>query len=192
MERSEIESWLRDHPHASQTQPRELLDRCEEEVRDHARHDAWLQARDVAESSLRRFERVFGLPASDAFVAREVCHEIARELKRHEPHPDEQSTARWVGRALVATLDDEARGMLREWVYELAEQEEHEAWLRIVEFADHLGRTLIRDAGMTADLDWDLERSYPRVAARVARMMIREFELRAAMIPLESYEGSVH
>jgi hypothetical protein len=61
-----------------------------------------------------------------------------------------------------------------------------------VEFADRLGRTLIRDAGMTADLDWDLERSYPRVAARVARMMIREFELRAAMIPLESYEGSVH
>jgi len=35
---------------------------------------------------------------------------------------------------------------------------------------------MIHDAHMTSDFDWVSDFSYPKVAGRVARMMIREFE----------------
>ena len=59
---------------------------------------------------------------------------------------------------------------------ELAEKEEHAVWLEIVRFTDHMARSLIRDAGMTRALEWDFDHSYPRVAARVAKLMMQEFE----------------
>ena len=179
MERQELENWFAQHPDSIYTQPEVLLDRCEAEVRDHATYDAWLHAREIAEESLHRFERIFGLPASDAFVTREICHEIARELKNHEPHPDERQAAEWAGQAILDVLDDEARDQVRAWLCDLAEKEEHTAWRSIVHFTDHLAQTLIRDQHMTSELDWDLEHTYPQVAVRVAKMMIREFELRA-------------
>ncbi|GEM_PF-4906336 len=179
MERMDLENWLAGHPDSVRTEPSRLLDTCEREVRAHAKQDAWHHACEIAEESLHRFERVFGLPASDTFVTREVCHEIARELKHHEPHPDEIQCAEWVSRALIESVDEDARLMLRTWLKDLGEREEHEAWRSIVLFADHLARQLIHDAQMTNDLDWDFDQSYPKVAARVARMMIREFETRA-------------
>ncbi len=179
MERMDLESWFAGHPDAVRTEPTRLLDTCEREVRAHAQRDAWLHACEVAEESVRRFEHLFGLPASDAFVTREVCHEIARELKHHEPHPDELQCAEWVGRALIESVDRDARWMLRAWLKELGEREEHEAWLVVVDFADRLVRHLIRDTPSLNDLDWDPHRSYPRIASRVARLMIREFEARA-------------
>ena len=183
MERMDLENWFAGHPDSIRTEPDRLLDLCERDVRAHATQDAWLHACEIAEESLHRFERVFGLPASDTFVTREVCHEIARELKRHEPHPDELQCAEWVGRALVDGVDEDARRMLLVWLKDLGEREEHEAWKGIVRFADHLARQLIREAQMTNELDWDFDHSYPRVAARVARLMIREFESRAARVP---------
>lgn len=185
MERQELENWFAHHPDSIHMQPDALLDRCETEVRDHATYDAWLHARDVAEESLHRFEGIFGLPASGAFVTREVCHEVARELKSHEPHPDEKLAAEWAGRAVLEALDDEGREHLREWLCDLARREEHAAWRGIVHFTDHLARTLIRDMHMTADLDWDFDHSYPKVAARVARMLIREFEAHAVSSQLK-------
>jgi len=179
MERHDLEDWFEHHPDLIHTQPEALLDRCEAEVKDHATYDAWLHAREIAEQSLHRFEGVFGLPASETFVTREVCHEIARELKSHEPHPDEKQAAEWAGQAVLGALDDEARDRLRLWLCDLAVREEHAAWRSIVHFTDHLARTLIRDEHMTPELDWDFDRSYPVVAARVARMLIREFEARA-------------
>jgi hypothetical protein len=179
MKRQDLEDWFAHHPGSIQTQPEVLLDRCESEVRDHAAYDAWLQAREVAEHSLHRFERIFGLPASDTFVTREVCHEIARELRHHEPHPSEEQATAWAGHTVFDSVDEAARVRLRVWLSELAEQEEHAVWRNIVHFADHLAKTLIRNQHMTSQLDWDLDHSYPKVAARVARMMIREFEAQA-------------
>ena len=179
MERLDLETWFAHHPGSTDTPPDALLDQCESEIRDHAKHDAWVHAREIAEQRLRRFERVFGLPASDEFVTREVCHEIARELKQHEPHPDAGIAAEWVGEQLLASVDAEARVMLRTWFLDLAEREEHEAWRSIVRFTDHLARTLIHEEHLTADLEWDFDRSYPKVAARVVRMMIDEFDRQA-------------
>ncbi len=179
MERIDLANWLAEHPEAIHADPDELLKRFESKVRDHAHRDAWTHARDIAEQSMHRFERIFGNPASDTFVTREVCHEIARELKHHEPHPDDKDTDDWAGQAALDALEPEARLMLHSWLKELAEKEEHTAWLEIVHFTDHLARTLIRDGHMTSECDWDLDHTYPRIAARVARMLIREFEAHA-------------
>lgn len=176
MERHDLETWFASHPQSISTHPDSLLDLCETEIRAHAHRDAWIRAKEIAQESLHRFERIFGLPASDVFVTREVCHEIARELKRHEPHPDDLTAARWVRAAPLDALDGEARRMMADWLRELAEKEEHAAWREIVYFTDHLARKLIDGSQMTRQVDWDFEHTYPRVAARVARMLIREFE----------------
>lgn len=187
MERIEIETWFSNHPESIRTRPRLLLDRCESEIRGHARSDAWLHARDIAETSLHRYEVTFGLPASEVFVAREVCHEVARELVRHEPHPDAALAESWVGEAVLAELDDEARRILREWFGSIAEREEHETWRAIVRYTAHLARQLIRNEGMSGRLAWDLDHTYPQVAARVTRMLIHEFE----SLAVSSWDGKV-
>jgi len=176
MNRHDVESWLEHHPTLVHANPKALLNRCEREVRSHTHRDAWKHAREVTEESLHRFERVFGLPASDVFVTREVCHEIAREMRHQEPHLEATSEAELVSRSVLDALDPQAREKLREWLMELAEKEEHAVWLEIVRFTDHMARSLIRDAGMTRALEWDFDHSYPRVAARVAKLMMQEFE----------------
>lgn len=180
MNRNDVDQWLAEHPDTihveTSERPGDLLKECEERVRTYAHRDAWVHARQVAEEALRRFEGSFGLPASEPFVTREVCHEIARELRRHEPHPDNIEGDEWIRHVLVDKLDPEARDMLRQWLSEFAEKEEHAVWKEIVYFTDHLARTLIKQGQMNEALTWDFERSYSRVAARVSRMLIQEFE----------------
>lgn len=189
MDRHEVESWLEHHPDQVHANAKALLNRCEREVRSHTHRDAWKHARNLAEESLHRFERVFGLPASDVFVTREICHEIAREMRHHEPHVEASSEAELVSRAVLEALDPPARRMLGKWLMELAETEEHAVWLEIVRFTDHMAQALIREAHMTRALEWDFDHSYPKVAARVARMMIREFESHAAAEDDEDWLG---
>ncbi|MBW1883853.1 MAG: hypothetical protein JRJ58_10025 [Deltaproteobacteria bacterium] len=187
MERIDLANWLTQHPEAIHADPNDLLEQMETKVRDRAHRDAWIHARDIAEQSMHRFERIFGNPASDTFVTQEVCHEIARELKHHEPHPDDEDADEWAGQAALDALEPEARLMLHHWLKELAEKEEHTAWLEIVHFTHHLARNLIRDGHMTSECDWDLDHTYPKIAARVTRMLIREFETHAtsdAQIPI--------
>lgn len=187
MERIEIETWFTEHPEAIATSSSELLDASERAVRHHAHHDAWIHARDVARHMLSRFDHGFGLPASESFVTREVCHELARELRHNEPHLDELREDEWVQSEWLRQLSPEGRSMLRTWIKDLAEREEHETWTEIVHFTDHLARKLIRDGRLSNRLEWDMERTYPRLAARVARMLIHEFELHAG--PEEAMGG---
>ncbi len=154
-----------------------LRERCERQVRSHASEDAWQRAREIAEEHLHHWEASFGIPASDAFVAQEVCHELARELRRREPEPGAE--ARRVSEAVLRALDPPARERLRDWLLDLARREEHRAWLEVVEFTDHLARNLIREGELKPDLRWDFEHSYSRTAERVTRILIREYEAHA-------------
>lgn len=45
----------------------------------------------------------------------------------------------------------------------------------IVAFTPHVARSLIAKARMTAALDWDFGHSYPRIAARMTRMLLWEY-----------------
>lgn len=182
MERIELENWIADHPDSIHTDSKALLDRCELDAIDHAHRDAWLEAIRIARKRLRRFEHGFGNPASDTFVTREVCHEIARELKLHEPVPDFRDRGRdeWPGQSLPDALDSDAREKFLDWIEELAAKEEHSTWREIVHFTDRRARSLIREGHMTDRCDWDLNHTYPLVAARVVKMLIAEFEAHAA------------
>ena len=175
MHRVELESWLNRHPDTILATTHELIDRCEVEVHHHAEIIAWKHALKVATASLRRFDGRFGRPASETFVTREVCHEVARELKRHEPQLERIDETEWLSRSILGSIEPEARMVLRDWLRELAEKEEHRAWQEVVSFTHHVASALIQKAHMTGELDWDFERSYPRVATRVTRMLLREY-----------------
>lgn len=186
MERIDMERWLAQHPESIHDDPDGLLDRCEAEAKDHARHDAWLHAREIAEDRLHRFEHRFGLPASDVFVTREVCHEIARELKSHEPVPDGRAADALISQSTLDAFEPGAQSLLRNWLRDLEASEEHTTWPEIVRMTDHMAKGLIRARGMTNECDWDLDHSYPKVAARVVQMLIDEFEAHLD----QAYDGS--
>lgn len=176
MERNDVERWIQNHPETVHCDPKTLLDRCEREVRAHTHHDAWAHAREIAEGQLHWFEQAFGLPASEAFVAKEVSHSVARELRKHEPHLSDADEAKLVADEVLETLDPAAREELRGWLHDLAEKEEHEAWLEVVSFTDHCAKNLIKQAHMSDKAEWDFEHSYTQNAAKVARMLIHEYE----------------
>lgn len=177
MDRIDIERWLDQHHDSVRGRSSDVLDRYETDVRHHAREVGWRHAREIADRSLRRFRSGFGLPASERFVAQELCHELARELRHHEPHPSHPvPESEWLGRDTLAALGPDARAKLAEWLEELADREEHEAWKEIVSFTDHFASTLIRRAHMTRELTWDFDRSYPRLAEKIGSMILREFE----------------
>ncbi len=175
MNRLDLESWLDLHPDSILAPTHDLIDRCEVEVHHHAEILAWKHALKVATTSLRRFDGRFGLPASETFVTREVCHEVARELKRHEPHLDPIDETEWLSRSILDSIDPQARMVLREWLRELAEKEEHRIWREIVAFTHHIARSLIAKAHMTGELAWDFDHSYPKLATRVTQMLLREY-----------------
>ena len=175
MNRVDLQSWLHRHADSTHMPTHDLIDRCEAEVRNHAEVLAWKHALRVATTTLRRFDGLFGLPASETFVTREVCHEVARELSRHEPSLGSIDEAQWLSRGVLDSIDSESRNVFRDWVREIAEREEHRAWHEIVSFTHHVARALIAKAHMTGDLDWSFERSYPRVATRVMQLLLREY-----------------
>ena len=139
MNRVDLETWLDRHPGSIDSPTHDLIDRCEAEVHRHAEVVAWKHALKIATTSLRRFDGRFGLPASETFVTREVCHEVARELKRHEPQLERIDETEWLSRSILDSIDPQARMVLREWLRELAEKEEHRAWQQIVAFTGLAG-----------------------------------------------------
>lgn len=190
MNRVDLESWLDRHPDSTLAPTHDLIDRCEVEVRHHAEVVAWKHALKVATSNLRRFDGHFGLPASETFVTREVCHEVARELKRQEPHLERIDESEWLSRSTLDSIEPEARMVLREWLRGLAEKEEHRVWREIVSFTHHVARALIEKAHMTGELEWDMERTYPRLARRATQMLLREFAIHLRESRRERTTGS--
>ena len=176
MNRMQFESWLVSHPESILMDPRHLLDRCELEVGEHAHEIAWRHASGVASGCLQRFERTFGLPASENFVAKEVCGEVVRALRHHGPHVEQVSEDEWLSRAILDSMTAEARSQLHDWLAELAEQEEQAAWQEIIYFTKHMARSLIAHSQLSNALEWDLERSYPKLARRVIEKLIQEFD----------------
>jgi hypothetical protein len=109
MNRTQFETWLVSHPESVFTDAHRLLDRCEAEIGEHAHALAWKHAGEVAIECLHRFERTFGLPASETFVAREVCVEVARALRHDGIHVESITEEEWLSRAILDALSPEAR-----------------------------------------------------------------------------------
>lgn len=179
MDRRDVESYLRENPPESRVDVKALLDQCEHTVRRHAREDAWLAAKEYALDRARRWQGQWSAPASERFVTAEVCHELARELKHHEPEVVPGAEEHLAGGPVREALSDEAWRRLSAWVREMAAEEEHRAWREIVRYTDRCARRIIRREGFTRDSGWDAEHQYAALAAHVARILAHDYSLHA-------------
>ncbi len=180
MTRDEILHWFEEHRGAVHGDPDDLVQRCERAVRRHAREAAWLAAKAWAERRQRDFEaEPWGNHASDAFVAAEVCHQLAWELAHHEPGVAAGSEERLAGGPLRRALEDEAWQTAAPWIRALAAAVEHATWGEIVRFTHARGRSLVRERHLSYDCDLDHARHYPEIAAEIAATLAQDYALHA-------------
>ena len=107
MKREAVLEWFDKHPDALQGDLLPTLERCEQAVRRHATEDAWLAAKHYVEQRQHDWEKLHGAHASEAYVAKEVCHQLADELRRHEPTPKDGDEDHLLGGPLKAAFDEE-------------------------------------------------------------------------------------
>jgi hypothetical protein len=180
MGRDAILSWLENHRASIAGEPNELLERCERAVRRHATEAAWIAAKSWAERRRREFEAEgWGNHASEAFVASEVCHQLAWELAHHEPSFAPGSEERLAGGPLRRRLEPRGWHVLEPWIRELAASQERAVWSEIVRFTHRRARSLVRERHLSRDCDLDRARHYPQIAAEVAGELAREYSRHA-------------
>jgi hypothetical protein len=175
MDREHVLHWLHEHPESVHGDVDLLCARCERAARLHAAEDAWIEARHRAEECMHRWEHQWGFHASEAYVAREACGMVARDLKGHEPHPHRGDEEHLVGRKLLEQLEPEAREALADWIVELADAEMHRTWREIVRYTEHRAATLRKEGRLSEDLDWEETANFKARAARIAALLMGEF-----------------
>jgi hypothetical protein len=179
MNRTEVLRWLKVHSNEIQGNPERLIERCERTVRRHAAEDAWLSAKSYVESRMHEWEKEWGTHAGESFVAREICHQLAYELKQHEPEVEVGAEEHLAGGRIQSALTDEGWGFVSGWVRDVAQREEHEVWSDIVRFTDKRGREIVRHFDFKDDSDYEHTRSYSVIASRVAGILARDYSLQA-------------
>jgi hypothetical protein len=176
MDRREILDWLRTHVTGD---PQLALDRAERDARRHAAEDAWLHAKAIAEAQIAIWSaRSQGIHAREDWVAREFCHELAREMRHLEPRPDGDE-GHWLDDDTLRSFDRDARERLREWIRDVAGEEEHRVWREVVRFTDARARSLASEGLVSAEESWELTHSYAETAARLAAILADDYEQQA-------------
>jgi hypothetical protein len=168
MDRESVLLWLKSHPAAVHGDPNELLERFESEVRRHAEVDAWRAARAHIEERMHEWEQEWGYHSSEAYAAKQICPELARELQRMEPHFERGDEPHLVGEELLRTLEAEARTPVEDWIRDVANDVEHKIWQEI--------GGLVREGRVSEDSNWDNTSAFAQQAARVAKMLVEDFE----------------
>ncbi len=123
----------------------------------------------------RDWDEMLGAHASEAYVAREVCHQLAYELRRHEPSPHPGDEDHLAGGPVKGALEQEGWEFMLPWIMDLAREEEHETWEEIVRYTDHRARELIRAHHLSDDCSFDHSKCYGEIAARIASLLERDF-----------------
>jgi len=183
MKRDDILDWMRSHRESVCGDPEQILGRAEFAARHHAAEHAWLHAKEIAEREAASWTGCsLGSHAAEDTVALEVCHDLARELRQHEPKPEGDPDALLDSETLAAFGQD-ARAQLRAWIGEVAGQEEHRTWNEIVRFTHARARSLIRDGTMSTASGWDSTHSYSETALRIATILARDYEQHARAVP---------
>jgi hypothetical protein len=179
MNRSEVLDWLVQHNEQVHDTPDHLLSRCDQEVRQHAQQDAWLHARDIAQEHNQHWRHFWGAHASEAYIAREACRNLAEEFKHSELPPVDGHESDFVEDDVLRSLDPDARAVVLHYVHDLALGEERRAWKEIVRFTRKRGRTLARDEHLSSDLSFESTNVYSETAVRVMGMLARDFQQHA-------------
>ncbi len=179
MNRQSVLEWFERNPGAIHGDLESTLERCERAVRRHAREDAWLAAKAYVAKRRHDWEDSVGAHASEAYVARVVCHQLADELERHEPSPQDGDEDHLVGGPMKAAFDEEGWSVITRWIMTLARQREHESWQEIVSYTDHLARDLIRKHHLSDDSRFHYTQCYGEVASRIAALLERDYTAHA-------------
>lgn len=180
MTRNDVFEWLLRHPSSVFADPGDVVVRCERAVRRHASEEAWLAAKRYADLRRRQFEEEgWGNHASEAFVAVEVCHQIAYELRRRLPVVERADAERLAGGPVHGAVDEDAWQVLVDWILELARKAELATWLEIVRFTDRRGSELVRERHLSRDCDLEHSRHYPEVAAEIMGTLAHDYSLHA-------------
>lgn len=179
LERQQVEQWFNGHPNLVHGSVRELMARCEPSIRRHAREDAWLAAKRYVAENEHVWDDALGAHASEVYVARDVCTQLADELKRHEPVPEDADADHLVGGVLKAALEPEGWAYLTRWVVDVAKEEEHNTWIEILRYTQRRARSLIEEHHLSADTRFDHTRCYGQIAPRIAAMLERDYSRHA-------------
>jgi hypothetical protein len=179
MHRSDVLNWLETHPRCVHGDARRLLDCCEEETRRHAEEDAWLHAKAIVEKQKKVWEESWGFHASEAFVAREVCHQFAERMRKLEPIVPEGGEEQIAGEGVMCSFEPEARQILCRWIHDLICDEEHHVWQEIVRFTQRRGSVLERECRLSREHSWEGTHSYTETAARIAGILASDCERHA-------------
>jgi len=177
MERQEVLRWLETHPALVNGIPETIVSRCESTVRRHAREDAWSTAKRFVSERRTEHKDPIGAHASEVYVAREVCHQVARDLLRHEPHYEPGDEDHLADRSVRASLDERGWTMLIPWILDVARDEEHRTWLEISRYTDRLARNLIREHHLSGETRFDDTKCYGEVAQRIESLLERDYAL---------------
>ena len=175
MDRTIVVEWLREHPEAAHGDVEEIVTRCEYAVRRHAREDAWIAAKEWVTKRQHEWEESHGAHASEAFVAREVCRQLASELQRHEPHPQAGDEEHLAGEPVRTGLEQSGWEFMIPWIMELARKEEHRAWSEVVGHTKRRALDLIRENHLSDDTHFDQTKCYGDVAARIAGILAQDY-----------------
>ena len=175
MNRATVVEWFHQHPDLVHGDAGAIAERCERAVRRHAREDAWVLAKRYVVGRQQVWEETLGAHASEAFVAREVCQQLAQELRNHEPAPQPGDEAHLAGGGVKAALEQGAWEYLIPWIMELARDEEHETWREIVRYTKRQAQELIRSHHLSSDSTFDQMRCYGVVAAQIAGILAHDF-----------------
>jgi hypothetical protein len=179
MKRDEILDWMRAHREAVHGDPEQILERAESDARHHAAEHAWLHAKRIAEREAESWRLAsLGSHAAEDTVALELCHDLAREMRHQEPHPDADER-KLLGSETLAALGPDARLQLRPWIGEIAGMEEHRVWDEVVRFTHDRAMSLIRDGTMSRTSGWEDTHSYTETAVRLSILLAHDFETRA-------------
>ena len=179
MQRDEILDWMRAHRDAVHGDPDQLLARAESDARQHAAAHAWLHAKRIAEREAESWRHCsLGSHAAEDTVALELCHDLAREMKRSEPHPIADETT-LLDRETLAAFDPEARAQIRPWISDVAGREEHRVWTEVVRFTHDRAMSLIREGTMSRTSGWEDTHWFTETAVRLNLLLAHDFEERA-------------
>ncbi len=180
MNRDDVLRWLEQHPSSVFADPGSVVSRCERAVRRHAIEDAWLAAKRHAETRRKQFEAEgWGNHASEAFVAEEVCHQIAYELRHREPLVGREDAERLAGGNVHEVVDSDGWEVLVRWIIDLARAQELATWREVVRFTHRRGRELVHENHLSHACDLEHARHYPEIAAQIAAALARDYSLQA-------------
>ena len=179
MNRATVLEWLHQHHEVVHGDAQEIVTRCERAVRRHAREDAWMFARRYVVDRQHAWEESHGAHASEAFVAREVCQQLAEELRDREPAPHRGDEEHLAGGPIKAALEQDGWEHLIPWILEIAREEEHETWSEIVRHMKRYARDLILSHHLSSDTSFDHTRCYGDVAAEIAGILARDLSAHA-------------